>query len=305
MKIFTKHCLVVFVACISTSVILHAQVGVGTTTPNASAVLDVTSTQKGFLPPRMTSQQRDSISTPATGLVVYCTNCGNSGELDIYSGGSWVTTTGGVASTGQSVYTLAIGDHYLGGIVAYILQPVDQQYVAGEVHGIVATLTDVGTTLSNAIVVTNISTDSISHPWAPSSTKAVTGASDTATGLGANNTSKIALAQGVGNYAAYICQQYTAYGTGAAGWYLPDQNEMKKLYVSRSTIGGFIGMQEEQANKWGLASGVTTLGTYWTSNATIIGGNESNSATYFNFQSGTSGSSSRTSSYYIRPVKRF
>ncbi|MEY2834591.1 MAG: hypothetical protein RLZZ557_253, partial [Bacteroidota bacterium] len=56
-----------------------AQVGIGTNTPNASAQLDVTSTVKGFLPPRMTSQQRDAISSPANGLVIFntTTNCLN------------------------------------------------------------------------------------------------------------------------------------------------------------------------------------------------------------------------------------
>ena len=39
--------------------------------PDASAILDVNSTAKGFLPPRMTTVQRDAITTPATGLVIY------------------------------------------------------------------------------------------------------------------------------------------------------------------------------------------------------------------------------------------
>lgn len=51
-----------------------AQVGVGTTSPNASAALDVSSTEKGLLVPRMTQAQRISISSPATGLLVYQTN---------------------------------------------------------------------------------------------------------------------------------------------------------------------------------------------------------------------------------------
>jgi hypothetical protein len=42
--------------------------------PDASAQLDVVSTTKGFLPPRMTNSQRTSISSPAVGLMVYCTD---------------------------------------------------------------------------------------------------------------------------------------------------------------------------------------------------------------------------------------
>ena len=48
-------------------------VGVGTTTPHASSALDVTSTTKGFLMPRMTSAQRTTIGSPAAGLQVYDT----------------------------------------------------------------------------------------------------------------------------------------------------------------------------------------------------------------------------------------
>jgi hypothetical protein len=48
-----------------------AQTGIGTTTPNASAKLDVTATDKGFLTPRMTAAQRGTIPSPAAGLLVY------------------------------------------------------------------------------------------------------------------------------------------------------------------------------------------------------------------------------------------
>ena len=49
---------------------VNAQVGIGTTTPHASAVFDVTSTTQGFLPPRMTADQRNAILSPAAGLII-------------------------------------------------------------------------------------------------------------------------------------------------------------------------------------------------------------------------------------------
>tara|TARA_B110000091_G_scaffold151875_1_gene161721 strand:- start:241 stop:495 length:255 start_codon:yes stop_codon:yes gene_type:complete len=52
----------------------YAQVGLGTTTPDASAALDITSTTKGLLVPRMTAAQRDAISPAATGLMIYQTD---------------------------------------------------------------------------------------------------------------------------------------------------------------------------------------------------------------------------------------
>jgi hypothetical protein len=57
-----------------TSNYLIAQTGIGTTSPDASAKLDITSTTKGFLVPRMTSAQKAAIASPANGLLVYQTD---------------------------------------------------------------------------------------------------------------------------------------------------------------------------------------------------------------------------------------
>lgn len=53
---------------------LAGQLGVGVTSPNASAKVQIDSTTQGFLPPRMTSAQRTAISSAATGLIVYQTD---------------------------------------------------------------------------------------------------------------------------------------------------------------------------------------------------------------------------------------
>lgn len=55
-------------------IIVFSQVGIGTTTPDTNAILDVTSTSKGFLVPRMTSAQRVAIVSPAQSLLVYDTD---------------------------------------------------------------------------------------------------------------------------------------------------------------------------------------------------------------------------------------
>ena len=80
---------------------IFSQVGIGTTNPASSAELDVTSTTKGFLPPRMTFLQRNAINSPATGLIVYCTNCGSNGELQVFNGSAWTNVSGSIAATGQ------------------------------------------------------------------------------------------------------------------------------------------------------------------------------------------------------------
>jgi hypothetical protein len=75
--------LIIKTLCLSTTC---AQVGIGTTTPDASSILELESTEKGFLPPRMTSAQRDAIINPAEGLTIIntSTKC-----LQIYNGSHW------------------------------------------------------------------------------------------------------------------------------------------------------------------------------------------------------------------------
>ena len=77
MKIKQTIILTTLVIVISNSV--FSQVGIGTATPVSSAKLDVTSTSKGFLPPRMTRLQRNAIVSPVAGLIVWCTDCGTAG----------------------------------------------------------------------------------------------------------------------------------------------------------------------------------------------------------------------------------
>ena len=63
-------------------------VGIGTTSPDASAILDIASTSKGVVFPRMTSAQRTAISSPTTGLIVYQTD--STEGLYIYKSTGWV-----------------------------------------------------------------------------------------------------------------------------------------------------------------------------------------------------------------------
>ena len=80
-----KHFL--FFAGLLLSMQVIAQTGIGTTSPDPSAKLHISATDKGFLPPRMTSSQRTSISSPAVGLQVFdiTTN-----SIWYYDGASWI-----------------------------------------------------------------------------------------------------------------------------------------------------------------------------------------------------------------------
>ncbi|MBX3100909.1 MAG: hypothetical protein KF690_00215 [Bacteroidetes bacterium] len=86
MKILTISCLAILLLVTE----LFAQnVGVGTATPDPTAKLDVASTTSGFLPPRLTTSQRDAIPGPARGLVIYnlTTDC-----LEFWNGAKWIST---------------------------------------------------------------------------------------------------------------------------------------------------------------------------------------------------------------------
>lgn len=72
-------------------------VGIGTTSPNVNSLLDVTSTSKGVLIPRMTKLQRDAIATPATGLLVFQTN--QTPGFYWYTGTQWVQMSNGKANS--------------------------------------------------------------------------------------------------------------------------------------------------------------------------------------------------------------
>ncbi len=86
--------------CFSIGMKAQNNVGVNTTTPHSSAVLDVSATDKGMLVPRMTAAQKTAIATPATGLLVFQTD-GTSGFY-YYNGTAWVALSGGIAGSTDS-----------------------------------------------------------------------------------------------------------------------------------------------------------------------------------------------------------
>lgn len=186
------------------TVSIQAQVGIGTATPDASAQLDVSSTTKGFLPPCMTSTQRDAIASPAAGLIIYNTTIN---AFQVYNGTAWYSTVH------------FIGESYGGGIVFYV-------YDNGQ-HGLIAATADYSTDIR----------------WY-GGTSTNTRARADGVGAGLKNTAIIIADQGPvdGNpFAATVCNEYsvTVAGITYGDWYLPSKHELNLLYLKKTVVGGF------------------------------------------------------------------
>ncbi len=160
---------------------------------------------------------------------------------------------------------VVIGQSYQGGIVAYIFQFGDPGYDANTQHGLIAASVDGISTITwyKGVYVT-------------------TGATGTILGTGLSNTTKIISVQGATSttYAAGFAQAYNA-GT-YNDWYLPSKDELNKLYLNRTAIGGFI-----QSN-------------YWTSTES-----SNQFAWYQSFPDGYQGTAAKLNTFKIRAVRTF
>lgn len=91
-----KIILYLFISFITPATFAQNNVGIGTTTPNSSAVLDITSTSKGLLVPRMTTAERTAITSPAKGLMVFDNN---TSSFWYYDGSTWTSLSASASLT--------------------------------------------------------------------------------------------------------------------------------------------------------------------------------------------------------------
>ena len=87
MKLLNKIFLLFVVGFLCNSQLLEAQVGINILQPDTSAILHLESTDRGFLPPRMTTAQRDNIFSPKPGLTVFNTE---DSTLQYFTGRCWL-----------------------------------------------------------------------------------------------------------------------------------------------------------------------------------------------------------------------
>lgn len=81
----------------------EGNMGIGTATPSNSAVLELSATNRGFLPPRLTTAQRDALANRPAGLMIYNTqtNC-----MEFWNSASWVSTCGVTAPPQGTITTI-------------------------------------------------------------------------------------------------------------------------------------------------------------------------------------------------------
>ena len=186
-------------------------VGLGTTTPNASALLEAQATNKGVLFPRMTQAQRDAIASPATGLLLFQTDVAPG--FYYYTGTAWKSINEFASST-----TLHIGDTYAGGIIFYL-----------EPSGL------------NGLVVAPASSESTNtYQWGCSGTS-IPASRGTSIGSGAANTNTLLLACDMNSITTAAERADDLVIGGYSDWYLPSKDEINLMHknLHLAGLGGF------------------------------------------------------------------
>lgn len=255
---------------ISTS--LFAQVGINTTTPGSSAILDISSSDKGVLMPRvaLTSTIVEApVTSPEMGLLIFNTATDGSGDTAVAPGyyywdsdeSEWLRFTSGEQGNHY------VGELYGGGVIFYV-------YENGN-HGLIASLDD----LDGGSGVR----------WGPNGTIA----SAVSWWDGATNTAAVVAAGALPTDAVSLCDDYSY--DGFSDWHLPSIGELKALEDAAYVLFKVLDPDGDPNT-----NGPDYLGDYWSS--TSDGSIEAYS---FQFTKTHTVVELRTQNYRVRAVRTF
>lgn len=174
----------------------------------------------------------------------------SSGDMKYWNGTAWVVVAatvneaatlqliGGIPTwTGGTPPPPAIGDSYLGGKLAYILQAGDAGYDPSVPHGLIAAPSD-----QSSGIFWHATNDGVT-------------ATANAIGTGQANTTAIITLYGIENNAAKLCDDLVI--GSYSDWYLPSIDELEKLYDNRVAIGGFDTSTNMSSFYWSSTEGGT------------------------------------------------
>ena len=184
---------------------------------------------------------------------------------------AYATNSSGTAYGPEVSFTTAtpvlpsVGQSYLGGVLAYVLVPGDPGYIAGETHGLIAAPSDQST--------------GSSAEWGCDGTT-ISGANGKAIGTGNQNTIAIMAGCATAGIAARLCGDLVL--GGYSDWYLPSINELNKLRLNKTAIGGFAD------------------DTYWSSSQ-----GDANNAWYNFFPTDYQVSNIKYGTHHVRAVRSF
>ena len=207
-----------------THIVDWQQVGIGTEIPHNSAALEITSTTKGFLMPRMTEDQRNTIQ-PATGLMIYQTN--KEPGFYYHNGISWE----GIANGQPTTYN--IGDIVNGGVVFW-LDSTGQ-------HGLVTAFSDFGySDVATSVQWGCLDTD---LPNVPNVFSVIPVGFGAGIGAGFDNTNDILT--DCPNAPAAL----SARALGAQ-WFLPSIKELNQMAINKIILEGVSGFTAFSNSYW-------------------------------------------------------
>ena len=205
-------------------------------TPNSSAMLDVKSTSKGFLAPRMTDVQKNAISNPATGLLIYQTD-GTTGYY-YYNGTSWLILSSSQLSQGKIFIGNASGN-------------ATEQTVSGDVTILENGVTTIGTAkVTNEMLSGSITNDKLANPnqWTTSGTDVYYNSGDV--GIGTSEPEATLDVNGDIDFNTFKADYSTTY-TIDAGY--PDGSWFNAIPTGTLTSSGtyIISIRYNTLNSWG------------------------------------------------------